>query len=69
MLLEPPSDAVLCNTFDRVLFGILSGSLPAAPECSGLDERTRVAEFACRPAPAQQRVQDPLCQSRIRPPA
>jgi hypothetical protein len=41
MLLEPPSETMLRNTFERVLFGILNGSLPAAPECNGLDEQTR----------------------------
>jgi len=41
MLLEPPSETVLHRTFERVLIGILNGSLPAALECNGLDEQTR----------------------------
>jgi hypothetical protein len=43
MLIEPPSDAALWDTFERVLTGILDGSMSAAPECNGLDEQTRAA--------------------------
>jgi hypothetical protein len=43
MLAGPPSDAALRDTFERVLTGILDGSMAAAPECNGLDEQTRAA--------------------------
>jgi hypothetical protein len=43
MMIDPPSDAVLRDTFERVLTGILDGSMLAAPECNGLDEQTRAA--------------------------
>ena len=43
MLLEPPSEAALRDTFERVLTGVLDGSMAAAPECNGLDEQTRAA--------------------------
>lgn len=43
MLLGPPSKAALRDTFERVLTGVLDGSMAAAPECNGLDEQTRAA--------------------------
>src|SRR6516162_3484644 len=45
MLIEPPSEARLRDTFERVLTGVLDGSLLAVPLCNGLDER--------RPAPSR----------------
>ena len=55
MLLGPPSKAALRDTFERVLTGVLDGSMAAAPECNGLDEQTG--------------VQDPRCENGIRAPA
>jgi hypothetical protein len=43
MMIDPPSEAVLRNTFERVPTGILDGSMESAPECNGLDEQTRAA--------------------------
>jgi hypothetical protein len=43
MLLGPPSEAALRDTFERVLRGILDGSYESAPECNGLDESARAA--------------------------
>jgi hypothetical protein len=43
MLLGPPSEAALRDTFERVLAGILDGSYECAPECNGLDEEVRAA--------------------------
>lgn len=51
MLQGPASKASLRNTFDRVLDGILSGALSAAPEGNGLPDNVNQALDAVAATP------------------